>query len=35
MADHLIVYIKKEIANDFTTKIKIDEFHFMKDRCCA
>jgi hypothetical protein len=32
LADNLVVYIEKEIAKDFTTKMIMDEFYSMKDR---
>jgi len=35
LADHLLVYIEKEIAKDFTTEMIINEFYFMKDSCWA
>jgi hypothetical protein len=31
LADHLLVYIEKEIAKDFTTEMIINEFYSMKD----
>jgi hypothetical protein len=33
LADHLLIYIEKEIAKDFTTEMIIDEFYSMKDHC--
>jgi hypothetical protein len=32
LADHLVVYIEKEIAKDFTTEMIMDGFYSMKDR---
>jgi hypothetical protein len=31
LADHLVVYINKEIVKDFTTEIIMDEFYSMED----
>jgi hypothetical protein len=35
LADHLVIYIEKEIAKDFTTEMIIDEFYSVKDRRLA
>ena len=32
LANNMIVYIKKEIAENFTVKMIIDEFYSMKNR---
>jgi hypothetical protein len=32
LADHMIVYIEKEIAKEFTIELIIDDFYFIKDR---
>ena len=32
LADNIIVYIKKEIARNFTTEMIMDEFFSMKNR---
>ena len=32
LADNMIIYIKKEIAGNFTIKMIIDEFYSMKNR---
>jgi hypothetical protein len=32
LANHLLVYIEKEISKDFTTEMIIDEFYSIKDR---
>jgi hypothetical protein len=31
LADHMIVYIEKEITKEFTTKTIMDNFYFIKD----
>jgi hypothetical protein len=30
-ADHMIVYIEKEIAKEFTTEMIMNDFYFIKD----
>ncbi|KAG7968740.1 hypothetical protein I3843_08G170200 [Carya illinoinensis] len=35
LADHLLIYIEKEIAKNFTSEMIMDEFYSMKDRCRA
>jgi hypothetical protein len=35
LVDHLVIYIEKEIAKDFTTEMIIDEFYSVKDRRLA
>ncbi|KAG6639849.1 hypothetical protein CIPAW_10G130700 [Carya illinoinensis] len=35
LADHLLVYIEKEIAKNFTLEMIMDEFYSMKNRCRA
>ncbi|KAG7951501.1 hypothetical protein I3843_12G009700 [Carya illinoinensis] len=32
LADHLLVYVEKEIAKNLTSEMIMDEFYFMKDR---
>ena len=32
LAQNMVVYIEKEIANNFTTEMIIDRFYSMKDR---
>jgi len=32
LADYLIVYIEKEIAERFTIDMTIDDFYYMKER---
>jgi hypothetical protein len=32
LADHMIVYIEKEIVKEFTTKMIMDDFYSIKDR---
>jgi hypothetical protein len=32
LADHMIVYIEKEIAKKFTTEMIMDDFYSVKDR---
>ncbi|KAG6646247.1 hypothetical protein CIPAW_08G180800 [Carya illinoinensis] len=35
LADHLLVYIEKEIVKNFISEMIIDEFYSIKDRCRA
>jgi hypothetical protein len=32
LADHMIVYIEKEIAKEFTIEMRMDDFYSIKDR---
>jgi hypothetical protein len=33
LADHTVIYIEKEIANNFTSEIIMDKFYSIRD-CC-
>ena len=35
LADNMIVYIEKEIVENFTIEMIMDEFYSMKNRCQA